>query len=248
MSKVVFYDFINKRYLETSARADQEPAPAVDMFGEFDAHIKGIVNRFGDKEFRASLPYAQSFKASFDTYGHGCTNNSLHEYQPKPADHWNRPFPVPADLRAIDRFLQGKAGQTIRVGGKSDPFMWMDKKYRVTKYTLELANKYGVKLELYTMSDLCANSDYADLLVAGDHTVVMRLGYANETLERRASPGAPSMARRLHAIAELQSRGVTVRTKPPVVPDRDTQFKKLGGFYINSDGTLAVDAQYLRSY
>jgi len=129
-------------------------------------------------------------------------------------------MPFPCDLRAVNELLSKSKGKTIKVGCKSDPFMWLDHKYQVTKAVLKLANRYGVKLVLHTMSDLCSHEDYADLIIAGGHTIVMQMGFEHykfrkdtevEQLERMVSPGAPSIKRRNMAVDKLRAKHIHVR-------------------------------------
>ncbi len=193
-----------------------------DLFADFDHKIECIQNRFGDTPPHGGVVYNGAVTAKgFDTYGRGNVHNSIHQWRPKtPAekDAWNRPMPFPADLRKIDKGLRKLTGKTVRVGLKSDAFMWMDRKYNVTLSTIKLATKHGVKLEFHTMSDLCAHDDYISELKAGGHSVVMQVGFQHmlsdvesNSLERKISPGAPSIPRRLEAIEKLTKAGVSVR-------------------------------------
>lgn len=219
MSQLIHIDF--KRRIQVSSRVPIEapvrPDPK-DMFGHYDYMIECIRARFGD-DLPAHFPvYKQSLKTNiFDTYGHGCVHNSIHQ---KRTTLWNKPFPIPADLRAIDKYLSARSGKVLVLGDKSDPFMWMDQKYSVTKSVLELANKHHVSLEIRTMSDLCAMDTYFNLIKEGEggHSIVMQMGFSDpvlaiDTIERAVSPGAPSLTRRQHAIDKLVSAGITVHTK-----------------------------------
>lgn len=216
---------------ESTARDLFNQDPPQDMFSHFDHMIQCIEARFGDELPSHGPIYKQTFKGPiFDTYGHGCAHNSIHQYRPKKNEPWNRPIPFPADLRAIETYLKKNKNRVLRLGKKSDPFMWLDGKYSVTKSTLELANKYNVSLVIHTMSDLCACPDYLELIKAGGHSIVMQMGFgeligvkspegfsgysgtdALERIERMVSPGAASILRRKHAIEKLKEAGVEVR-------------------------------------
>ncbi len=209
-----------------------------DLFELYDYHMRCIEARYGEQLPKQGIVHTQAFKHSeLDTYGFGCVHNSSHQYMPKKDEVWNQPMPMPADLRAIDAYFKRTVGPVIKVGVKSDPFMWMDAKYGITKSVLQLANKHCLALELHTMSDLCAHDDYIELLEG--HTIVMQLGFENAAIERYLSPGAPSRLRQERAIERLRAAGITVRTVQPKVPSKKIQMKRLGGVYINADGSLS---------
>lgn len=180
------------------------------MFEKFDHSITCIVARYGDNPPPQAPIFEQSFRGNiFDTYGHGNVHNSIHQW--KGGKYWNRPIPFPADLRKIESYLKKNSGKVLRLGQKSDPFMWMDHTYSVTKFTLELALKYDVQLSIQTMSDLCAHDDYLDLIKQGNHQVVIHFGFEeiqDEQAERVLSPGAPSLKRRFSAFQKLKDAGV----------------------------------------
>lgn len=190
-----------------------------DLFAFYDHRIEGIRARYGDNPPSQGVVYKQRFtKKGFDTYGWGCVHNSIHQYQRKEGELWNQPFPMPADLRAIDKHLKKSRGKVLEVGLKSDPFMWMDNKYCITKAVIKLATQYGVRLVFYTMSDLCASNDYAELLRDGEHTVVFHMGFSEllmvdtSKLDRLTCPGAPSRLRRQKAKTSLREFGVEIGT------------------------------------
>lgn len=170
-----------------------------------------------------------TYKGSWiDTYGRGNFHNSIHQYKPKCLNNWNKPMPFPCDLNRIETRIKlaSKRNETIKVGFKSDPFMWLDAKHEVTKQAIKLASKYKVRLELYTMSDLCAHDDYLELLQSGNHSIVMQLGFNHQRLERFASPGAPSRKRRQKAVTKLRKCGVKVTTL--TVNAKPSDFERFG--------------------
>lgn len=212
MNNLIHINF-KTRSLEPAWYRNEIPEVTIDknMFEVFDETMVGFHARFGQVPLK-NYTYPQKFGTKFDTYGFGCVHNSIHQYRPKKNELWNRPCPIMANLRDIDTFLSKQSGKTIQLGHKSDAFMWLEQKYKMSRHTLELANKYGVKLEILTISDLVAHVDYLDLIKMGDHTVKMIMGYQDETDEesRIISPGAPSIKRRLLAIDKLKEFGIVV--------------------------------------
>ena len=165
---------------------------------------------------------------AIDSYGRGNFHNSVHQYK-GPKGWWNSPMPFGADLVAIERYLKSMSGETVRFGLKSDPFMWLDCKFNFTKKVLQLATRYGVRLAIHTMSDLCGHDDYLELIEEGGHTVRMQLGVGEglDLLERRLSPGAPSVKRRLTAVYRLRDAGVSVATDQLSEPETWTLVRDL---------------------
>jgi len=208
-------DFKAKRLLSTQEvnQEDSLESSQADIFESYRQTLENQLARFSDQVPKQGLIFKQDFKNGFDSYGYGNSHDSFHQW--KGGKYWNSPIPVMADLFAINAFLEKNQNKTIRFGKKSDPFMWMDSKYEMTKKVFILANKYNVKLVIHTMSDLCAREDYRNLIKAGNHSVVMNLGlveYQNDRVERILSPGAPSLKRRNLALSVLRKNGVSVKT------------------------------------
>lgn len=188
------------------------PDRETDRIGHWKYMINCIEARYGSDQPEQGCVYKQPLKmAIFDSYGYGCVHNSIHQY--RGGKYWNKPFPMPADLSAIEAYLKRFKGKVLRLGYKSDPFMWMDQKYGITKSILEIANENDVQLVIHTMSDLCAHEDYLSLLVRGKHSIIMQCGFDDvrlrtDKIERCVSPGAPSIARRESALRKLVDAGV----------------------------------------
>lgn len=222
LTNVISIDF-RRRVKAEAIDIETVSAASLGIFERYDYQIKCIQKRFGENQSYGGVVYkATPLAEGFDTYGRGNVHDSLHQWQPlTPAEKlsFNRPLPFPADLRAIDKLLERSEGTAIRLGVKSDPFMWMDKKYCITKSVIELATKHGVTLVIHTMSDLPAETDYINLLIEDGHKIVMHMGFKqmrfmdDASLERYISPGAPSRSRRERAIGKLIERGVNVCTK-----------------------------------
>lgn len=215
MHNLIRIDFKNKSIIHNQHQLIDETVDPLDMFEQFDFSFKCLQARFGENLPKHIVePYVPNFKDfMFDTYGHGNVHSSKHQYQPtkKERETWNKPGPILSDLRSIDKFFSSlEPGSFAVLGLKSDPFQWLDQKYKSTRNTLKLANKYKIKLQLNTMSDLCAHDEYIQLIKAGDHTVNMNMGIEGltEEQERVLSPGAPSLKRRQIAIDKLRDSGV----------------------------------------
>ena len=175
-----------------------------------------------------------------DTYGRGCTHNCIYCYakdQLSSHGYWNRPMPFPVNIADIRRtfytvFETNKSSKwreilekriPIRIGSMSDSFMWMDKKYGVTKELLKILAFYRYPYIVFTRSDLVGTQEYMDLLDEDLASIQMSISGGNEELTRTIEPGSPSVKRRLAALKVLGESGfwTTVRINPlfPIYPD-----------------------------
>lgn len=180
------------------------------------------------------------YSFEIDSYGRGCVHNCTYCYA---KDHlsshgyWNRPIPFPVDLSQVrkimfDVFETDKPSKwrhvlesrvPVRLGSMSDSFMWMDKKYGVTRELLRILNYYKYPHIIFTRSDLVADDLYLGILDKNLASVQMSISGDNEKLTKILEPGAPSVMRRIAALQKLNHHGVwtTVRLNPffPYRPD-----------------------------
>jgi DNA repair photolyase len=175
-----------------------------------------------------------------DTYGRGCVQNCVYCYAKEKLErhgYWNRPIPFPIDLSEIRKvffevFETDKPNKwrsvlekriPLRIGSMSEPFMWMDLKYGVTKEFLRILNFYRYPNIIFTRSDLAANDEYISLLDSEISCIQFSISGNNDALTTLLEPGAPSVKRRLKAIKRLTDSGIwtTVRINPlfPTFPD-----------------------------
>jgi hypothetical protein len=222
-NNVIYLNFNTRAVLDKSQYIpiEQKELP-LDVFEEFDLMINKIKARFGENQPKDGVMVKKAIfkfknKETLETYGRGCIHNSMHNHEIKSMfskkGMWNAPMPFPVDLRLINKVLEVNSGGTLEVGRAADPFMWMDQKYKNTLNTIHLANKNNVKLVFNTMSDLCATDEYINLLIEGKHKIKMSMGFKIENadeIERKISPGAPSVLRRKKAFNKLKDAGVDV--------------------------------------
>jgi len=181
----------------------------------FQSIIDMLSSIFGNDQPEGGVIYNDPVEENYiDAYGRGCIHNSIFQYHPKEGSNepWNRPMPFPSDINKIYKAIEKNKGKTMYLGYKSDPLMWMDDRYKITKEIIRYATLYNVILIINTMSDLCAYDDYIHLIKEGKHIINMNMSLndGNEELERRLSPGAPSLLRRNKAIEKLRVNGVEV--------------------------------------
>lgn len=175
-----------------------------------------------------------------DSYGRGCIHDCIYCYAKDTLTkhgYWNRPMPFPidlSDLRKVFYQVFETDGHSkwrsvmekkipLRIGSMSDSFMHMDRKYGVTLELLKILNFYNYPYVIFTRSDLVADDLYLGHLRKDLASVQFSISGNNEALIKRLEPGAPSVARRLAALAKLNHHGIwaTVRINPlfPEYPD-----------------------------
>jgi DNA repair photolyase len=180
------------------------------------------------------------YSFELDTYGRGCIHNCTYCYakdQLTAYGYWNRPHPFPVDLSDIRKIMAEvfesdrpskwrsvlEQRVPLRIGSMSDSFMWMEKKYGVSKELLKILKFYKYPYVVFTRSDLIATDDYLKAIDAAIGAVQFSISGNSEELTRKMEPGAPSIERRLSALKKLASAGVWtgVRINPlfPMRPD-----------------------------
>jgi DNA repair photolyase len=193
-----------------------------------------------------------------DTYGRGCIHNCVFCYANDQLSHhgyWNRPHPFPVDVSELRKifytvFETQKRSKwravleqrvPLRIGSMSDSFMWMDRKYGVTKEVLKILSFYRYPYVVFTRSDLIAQEEYMKLIDPKIASVQFSISGGNEQLTRVIEPGAPSVAKRLRALRTLSEGGVwtAVRLNPffPTYPD---------GYYSNPASIRARFGSHLK--
>lgn len=196
---------------------------------EFTAFVPNVYlsleARFGDKQPKLGVIYQTPVRRSkgkliIDTYGRGDVHNvsTPTEFSKRRQSNWNAPMPFPADVSVINSALaSGSRMKRLNVvlGSKSDPFMWMDNKYKITHATLEMLLSIQYKIdsfEIHTRSDLVAHDDYVHVLKQfGIAPVVyMHMPRGSSEQARRTEPGAPSVQRRFSAARKLREAGIKV--------------------------------------
>ena len=175
-----------------------------------------------------------------DSYGRGCFHNCLYCYAKEQLyahKYWNEPMPFPVNLAEVRKvfytvfetnketkwrhILEKKV--PLRIGSMSDSFMWIDKKFGITKELLNILNFYKYPHVIFTRSDLIAESEYLNLLDPKLCSVQFSISGGNDKLTKLLEPGAPSVQRRLAALSKLSEASIwtTVRINPlfPIYPD-----------------------------
>lgn len=108
----------------------------------------------------------------------------------------------------------------VGTGSMNDPYMPLEKRYALTRQSLELICHFRFGVHINTKSDLVLRD--ADLLQAAGHihaTVAFSISTAEDELARKIEPGAPPSSARLQAMQALADQGIATGVcMMPILP------------------------------
>lgn len=109
---------------------------------------------------------------------------------------------------------------TVGTGSMNDPYMPLEKEYRLTGRALELIARHGFGVHVITKSDLVLRDLDVLAEIRRVHAVVsFTITTASDELARKLEPGAPPSSARFAAMAALAERGIaTGVSMMPLLP------------------------------
>ena len=165
-----------------------------------------------------------NYPTRLDTYGCGCMHDCKYCYAKSLLDFrglWNPTEPSVADIAKIKKKIKKIAGTKtpIRLGGMTDCFQPIEKKYRVTYETIKALNEYRVPYLIVTKSSMIADDEYLEMLDKDlahiQVTVTTTDDELSKTYEKASLP-----SERIKAIEKLQANGFDVALRlSPFIPD-----------------------------
>ena len=165
-----------------------------------------------------------NYPTRLDTYGCGCSHDCKYCYAKSLLDFrglWNPTEPSVADIDKIRKKIKKIAGTNtpIRLGGMTDCFQPIEKKYRVTYETIKALNEYRVPYLIVTKSSMIADDEYLEILDKDlahiQVTVTTTDDELSKTYEKASVP-----SERIKAIEKLQANGFDVSLRlSPFIPD-----------------------------
>lgn len=119
--------------------------------------------------------------------------------------YFSTAFPFPLNIDQGYDYIKKNAGHyEFTESKKTDAFMWMDRKYKVTRNILQALSDHDRTVTIVTRSDLVAHDDYMEIIkIIRDATVWLLVDH---TLE--SHPGCPSVKRLLIAYDKLRKNGI----------------------------------------
>jgi DNA repair photolyase len=109
---------------------------------------------------------------------------------------------------------------TIGTGSMNDPYMPLEKQYRLTGQALDLIARHGFGVHVITKSDLVLRDLDVLAEIRRFHAVVsFTVTTADDGLARKLEPGAPPSSARFAAMAAVAARGIfTGVSMMPILP------------------------------
>lgn len=164
-----------------------------------------------------------NYSTRLDTYGCGCSHDCKYCYAKSLLEFrnlWNPENPSVADIKKIRKKVAKLKGTTIpiRLGGMTDCFQPIEKKYKVTYETIKALNENRVPYLIVTKSPLVADDEYMAILDKElahiQITVTTTDDEISKTYEKAAVP-----SERIKAIEKLHGNGFDVCLRlSPFIP------------------------------
>jgi len=123
--------------------------------------------------------------------------------------------------------------ELVALGTNTDPYQWVESKYRLTRGVLEALQEAGTPVSVLTKSPLVLSDLPLFERMNRDHPVRVNLSVptVDEEAWRSTEPHTPSPRARLEAVAELRRRGISsgVLIAPimPGINDRPEQLEPI---------------------
>ncbi len=101
--------------------------------------------------------------------------------------------------------VKGKIG----TGSMNDPYMPVEREYRLTGRALEIIARHGFGVHVTTKSDLVVrDADVLSAMGKGRASVCFSVSTADDELGKKVEPGAPLVSRRYLALKALTGQGI----------------------------------------
>lgn len=175
---------------------------------EFKSFMKTVGGNEGDK---------CNYPTRLDTYGRGCSHNCKYCYAKSLLDFrkmWNPDDPAVADINKIKRKISKLSKDTpaIRLGGMTDCFQPIEKKYGVTYETIKALNENNLPYLIVTKSALVADDKYIDVLDKDLAHIQITMTTTDDDFSRTYE-NASVPSERISAIEKLQELGFDVQLR-----------------------------------
>ena len=163
------------------------------------------------------------YPTRLDTYGCGCQHSCAYCFSKSLLDfrnNWNPQDPSVADIDKIKRKLSKlpKSTPALRLGGMTDCFQPIEKKYRVTYETIKALNKNRLQYLIVTKSSLVADDEYIDILDKNLAHIQITVTTTDDDLCCQYEKASPP-SERIEAIEKLYDLGYDISLRlSPYIP------------------------------
>lgn len=192
---------------------------------EFKSFYKKVEGNEGDK---------CKYPTRLDTYGCGCEHDCKYCYAKSLLSFrglWDPNNPAGVNIKEVEKVLKSvPKGTILRLGGMTDCFMPLEKKYHKTYETIKLLNKYKIGYLIVTKSAIIADDEYIDILDKDLAHIQITVTTLDDDLCKTYEKASPP-SERIKAILRLQKEGfdVAIRLSPIIDEYMDYEaLNKLG--------------------
>lgn len=163
------------------------------------------------------------YSTRLDTYGCGCSHDCKYCYAKSLLEFrglWNPDNPSVADIEKIRKKVSKlPKGTVLRLGGMTDCFQPIERKYNVAYETIKILNEYGIHYLIVTKSDLVADDKYIEIMDKNLAHIQISITTTDNDLSLRYEK-ATVPSKRIEAIEKLQKHGFDVSVRlSPYIPD-----------------------------
>lgn len=163
------------------------------------------------------------YPTRLDSYGCGCSHDCAYCYARSLLDFrglWDPKSPSVADVQDISKALRKvEAGSVVRLGGMTDCFQPIERRYRATYQLIKMLNARRIGYLIVTKSDLIAEPMYLRVMdpeLAHIQVTVTSTSDEPNFLQEKATP--PS--KRIEAAQKLDEAGFDVSLRvSPYIPE-----------------------------
>jgi len=188
------------------------------------------------------------YTTRLDTYGCGCQHDCKYCYAKSLLDFrglWNSQKPVVGNMKQIrNAVIRAKKSKVdiVRLGGMTDCFQPLEKKYRATYQTIKMLNKYRIGYLIVTKSHIVADEEYLKIYDKDlAHFQITTTCLDDDLYKKLDYEKASLPSQRIEAIKKLQDNGFDVAIRLSPLIEGFINFDKL-----NSLGIQKAQVEFLR--
>ena len=181
---------------------------------EFKSFYKTVLGNEGSK---------CRYPTRLDPYGCGCSHDCSYCYAKALLSFrhkWSPEDPGIADLEKIrKRCAKIPKGTIVRLGGMTDCFQPIERKYKNTYETIKALNENGIGYLIVTKSAMIAEDQYMEVLDKDLAHIQVSVTTTEDERARWYEKASPP-SERIRAIRKLQDRGFDVMLRlSPLIPE-----------------------------
>ena len=152
----------------------------------------------------------------------GCEHQCIYCYSPYvlhiPIDEWKRKIYVKVNLPTVlNRELKKKRG-FITIGTVTDAYQPAEKKYEITKKSLEVLLKHKARISILTKSSLILR-DLNIIKNFQEAHIGVTITTLDDNIRRKIEPKSSSVDSRLQVLEEFRGKAVTYAFIGPIFPE-----------------------------